>query len=358
MAQTYEQFIQNIITTRGQNGCLTEYFEKHHIVPRCCGGCDSQDNLVELLPEEHYIAHKLLAEENPDNLALQQAFACMSFMKKDHYKVTPEEFAEARRAQARASSVRMSVTPGVRKGVPHSEETKQKIREANKNYKPTEEARRKQSEAQKGRKQSEETKKKIRDKLKGRTFDEDFRKKCSIAKLGNQNAKGHGLTPEAKEKIRQTKKANGTDKWTEKHYETVKRKQENNELHWTLAEETKQRISEARKGIVFSEEHRKNMSKAQKGIPKPNSGKYERTPEIQWKIYKKKFLHGPYFSDPHSPHKGESITAEQLNYVIHCLSSNSVCDSTVVPQHFIDAITRLISRLGPPDMEEAQEVTE
>lgn len=35
------------------------YTEKHHIIPRHCGGNNEIDNLVILLPEEHYIAHLL-----------------------------------------------------------------------------------------------------------------------------------------------------------------------------------------------------------------------------------------------------------------------------------------------------------
>lgn len=33
------------------------YTEKHHIIPRHCGGDDSLHNLAEMLPEEHYMAH-------------------------------------------------------------------------------------------------------------------------------------------------------------------------------------------------------------------------------------------------------------------------------------------------------------
>lgn len=53
-----------------------EYFEGHHIVPRCLGGAGSarkkDPNVVWLYPEEHFVAHKLLAEENPgdEKLAL------------------------------------------------------------------------------------------------------------------------------------------------------------------------------------------------------------------------------------------------------------------------------------------------
>lgn len=34
--------------------------ERHHVIPRCMGGPNTRDNIVELTPREHYIAHLLL----------------------------------------------------------------------------------------------------------------------------------------------------------------------------------------------------------------------------------------------------------------------------------------------------------
>ena len=146
---TYNEFIQNILNTRGRHGIENEYYERHHILARCCGGTNEENNLIDLFAEEHYTAHKLLAEEHPNIIGLQQAFACMSFMKKDHYRVTCEEYAAAKKAQAVASSVRLkNVIPGIRKGIPCSEETKEKLRQALKGKNL-------------GKKHSEETRKKI-----------------------------------------------------------------------------------------------------------------------------------------------------------------------------------------------------
>lgn len=39
-----------------------EYYEVHHIVPRCMGGSDEAENLVKLRPEDHFFAHLLLAK--------------------------------------------------------------------------------------------------------------------------------------------------------------------------------------------------------------------------------------------------------------------------------------------------------
>jgi hypothetical protein len=50
----YDQLVE-----RATSRILEDYTETHHIVPRCMGGTDSLDNLVELTPEEHYLAHQL-----------------------------------------------------------------------------------------------------------------------------------------------------------------------------------------------------------------------------------------------------------------------------------------------------------
>jgi len=47
-----------------------KYQEKHHIIPKCLGGNNDEENLIYLFPEEHYYAHKLLAIENPHNKSI------------------------------------------------------------------------------------------------------------------------------------------------------------------------------------------------------------------------------------------------------------------------------------------------
>lgn len=39
-----------------------EYYENHHILPRCLGGGDGDDNLVLLTAREHFVAHRLLVK--------------------------------------------------------------------------------------------------------------------------------------------------------------------------------------------------------------------------------------------------------------------------------------------------------
>lgn len=71
---TYNEYIQTILSTRGRFGIPTsEYKERHHIKPKCMGGKDIEENLIDLYPKEHYEAHRLLALENPTINCLVQA---------------------------------------------------------------------------------------------------------------------------------------------------------------------------------------------------------------------------------------------------------------------------------------------
>lgn len=100
---TYCEFIENILSIRGRNGCGDEYHEVHHITPKCLGGSNDKDNLIDLFAEEHFTAHKLLALENPDNDALQRAFGAMAHVCKGgrKYNVSEEDYAYIRHQNAK-----------------------------------------------------------------------------------------------------------------------------------------------------------------------------------------------------------------------------------------------------------------
>jgi hypothetical protein len=46
---------------------MSGYIEKHHVIPRCMGGQDNNENLVKLTPEEHYVAHQMLLKMYPQH---------------------------------------------------------------------------------------------------------------------------------------------------------------------------------------------------------------------------------------------------------------------------------------------------
>ena len=97
----YQEFIQSIIDNRGQwNLPVGTYWEGHHIKPKCMGGKGNtkskHKNIIRLTAKEHFIAHKLLADENPTNLNLQWAYWAMcvglSPIGKRDFLVGAEEF--------------------------------------------------------------------------------------------------------------------------------------------------------------------------------------------------------------------------------------------------------------------------
>lgn len=103
---TYNEFIQNIIKTRGQWN-VDGYYEIHHIKPKCLGGLPKKpaktskhQNIIWLTGKEHFIAHKLLAKENPKNVKLTAAFLRMCHSKNCNYEITAEEYEEARKLHA------------------------------------------------------------------------------------------------------------------------------------------------------------------------------------------------------------------------------------------------------------------
>ena len=82
-----------------------EYSENHHIIPRCLGGTNDKDNLIELTAREHFLAHYLLMKIYPDNYKLADAFRMMGVVNKKEqkryfnsrlYESQKKKFAEAR----------------------------------------------------------------------------------------------------------------------------------------------------------------------------------------------------------------------------------------------------------------------
>lgn len=57
---------------------LSGYTEKHHILPRCLNGDDSNDNLIEMPVRYHIMAHILLYTAYPDNFKLAKAVQMMT----------------------------------------------------------------------------------------------------------------------------------------------------------------------------------------------------------------------------------------------------------------------------------------
>jgi hypothetical protein len=57
---------------------LFDYVERHHIVPRCMGGLDDDENIVYLTASEHFVAHQLLMKIFPKHYGISQACLLMA----------------------------------------------------------------------------------------------------------------------------------------------------------------------------------------------------------------------------------------------------------------------------------------
>lgn len=138
-----------LLVERARNRKLDGYTEKHHVIPRCIGGNDSPDNMVELTPEEHFVAHQLLIKLYPGNLGIAFAVICMSGNTSERHKRNNKLYgwlrkkaSEARRGRKlseetrkRMSAARQRDREKIRQsllGKKHTEETKQKMRKPKK----------------------------------------------------------------------------------------------------------------------------------------------------------------------------------------------------------------------------------
>ncbi len=81
----YEKIYERIVD-RAKVRRLEGYYEVHHVIPRCMGGDNSKENLVDLTPEEHYLCHLLLVKMNPKNRRLAYAAVAMTMSNEHHVR--------------------------------------------------------------------------------------------------------------------------------------------------------------------------------------------------------------------------------------------------------------------------------
>lgn len=218
----YERLIERAQTRSILPG---EYFETHHIVPKCLGGTNDSSNLVKLFPEEHYVAHQLLVKMHPGNRSLLYAVVAMSG---HNNKVTNRKYGWIRRKYGKMMSAIMRGNKS-RTGMTNSEKMKKRSSETQKGIPKTEEHRRKIGESQRGKVISEEHKKKISAANTGKVHSEESKRKNS------ESNRGRILSQEHKDKISESCKGR---------------------IPWNV-------------GIPTSGEAKEKISKIHKGKPKP-----------------------------------------------------------------------------------------
>jgi hypothetical protein len=246
------QKIYNQLINNAKDRILDSYTESHHIIPKCLGGDNSKENLVNLTPEEHYIAHQLLVKLYPNNKKIIFAAHMMTV---SNGRRNNKTYGWVRRKMSEAQSGKgnhmygKTLTDDERKargssgeanpfyGRNHSEESKKKISDSklgknkgrtpwNKGIAQTEETKQKirdnspwkgtkgsGTHPSVGRKTSDETKKKLSKIFKGKKMDEDFIKKISKPK-----------GPQVKVICPHCKKEGGASNMNRYHFENCKDK--------------------------------------------------------------------------------------------------------------------------------------
>jgi hypothetical protein len=262
---SYQDFIDNIINTRGRFSCGNEYHERHHIVPKCMNGTDNEENLIDLFAREHFEAHRLLALENPENDSLIYGWTMMAFVKdgnQQRYVLTAEEYENARIALSMVASERYIGENNPFYGKRHTKETREKMR--------------KSSEQRWSRPEEKEKARKAK-----ANMSQETRQKMSESALKRfENPENHplyGWTPsdETRKKMSDSAKARCTEEWKQSMRENDRCKHiiciETNKWYISIREANRQT------GI-----HRYQISQSVKSNGKIPAGKGENGEYLHW----------------------------------------------------------------------------
>ena len=201
----YQKIYNNLIN-RATRRISEGYVEKHHIVPRCLGGTDAKENIVNLYPEEHYLAHLLLCKLNKGNSRLLYAAMNMtSGAMINNGKRNNKAYGWLRRQYAESMSGDNNPNrrdPEIQKkaalkrvGQKRTEETKARMSAAQKGRTFSEETKRNMAEAAKNRSPiSEETRIKLKNRtpnkgMLGKTMSAETKAKMSASQQGKRMSK-------------------------------------------------------------------------------------------------------------------------------------------------------------------------
>lgn len=208
---------QLIITRRNRSLPNDQYREKHHILPRSLGGDDSTENLIELTPREHFVAHLLLAHIHAGKNGMKMVHALRRMLTGHNRYIPNSRTYEIIRKMAMIKCSGENNPMFGRTGINHpnygkydtiwTEERRKHIGETSKGRKWTQEQREKlvaahrqrwanpeyrlmMSQKRSGKPKTQEHKTKISQALKGRTVSQETRQKISSANKGRTKNSG------------------------------------------------------------------------------------------------------------------------------------------------------------------------
>ncbi len=174
----------NLLMQRAKTRLFEGYKEKHRIIPGCMGGKYTDENVVLLTPEEHYVAHQLLVKIYPENRKLIYAANMMSVKSLKNVRRNNKSYGWLKRKFVKTHSENMK-GHSFNKGIPKSDEHKRKLSEAHRG----------KVTWNKGKKRppfSEEWKQKMSASAKKKpAYSEETKQKLSASRKGTKLVNGH-----------------------------------------------------------------------------------------------------------------------------------------------------------------------
>lgn len=129
----YTKWYYSIIN-RASSRNLSEYCERHHIIPKSLGGKDDDDNIISLTAREHFVCHRLLVKmtSGSDKSKMSQAAWMMVVVGKGQtrYKVNNRTYEKLR---LEMSKVKKSMSTW-NKGITPKDITRERLRKASLDY--------------------------------------------------------------------------------------------------------------------------------------------------------------------------------------------------------------------------------
>ena len=142
----YDTIIKKSLSRGLNKNNLDGYYEKHHILPKCMGGLDEESNLVLLTAREHLLIHLILHEMYPKIAGLCYTIFMFS-PEKDCSSTKHREIGKKNIISTRyLAKLREECL-----GIPKSEETRYRMRLAQKDHIITDNQRKKISNSHKGK---------------------------------------------------------------------------------------------------------------------------------------------------------------------------------------------------------------
>lgn len=253
----YHRIYQNLVIKTLNRNKIDMIVERHHILPKSMGGSDRKNNIVYLTPREHYIAHLLLWKIYR-NKSMSHAFWMMCHTR-NNIRINSKQYELLRKEHSQFISES-------NKGKVLSEETKQKIRDANigreddgryikiaesnRGRTHSEETKKKMSIAHTGVLHTVESRKKISESQKGKIITDETKQKISESLVGNIPwNKGISPTEETRKKMSEVQKGKlGTFTGKMHSVETKKLQSKSAKNRPPMTEETKAKLSKSKKG--------------------------------------------------------------------------------------------------------------